>query len=253
MKTSKYWQQHFSNNLLAEKIDWKLKPSLTNHQKKRLLYSIQAWQLGETSDGRHLIAASEKHSIATNDPHFLSAIKLFIKEEQKHGESLGKYLDKLGEKRIQKNWGDSLFRMVRYFNTNMELWTLSVITVESTAQVFYQSLKNASQCTLLKQICSDILTDEAYHINFQFERLMLITREKSSFSKFWRYYVYWLFFFATITVVYIAHRKAFRAGGNNFNRYFRKMNLKFNKTIKRVFRPRTSVYHSKLKWEQIEF
>lgn len=253
MKTSQYWQQHFSNNLLVERIDWNLVPNLTHQQRQKVLSSIQAWQLGETSDGKHLIAASKKHALTTNDPHFLLAVQLFIKEEQKHGESLGKYLDKLGEKRIQKNWGDSLFRMVRYFNTNMELWTLSVITVESTAQVFYQSLKNSTQCSLLKQICTDILRDEAFHINFQFERLMLITRAKTDFSRFWRYYMYFIFYFATITLVYLAHRKVFRAGGNNFNRYFRKMNLKFNKTIKRVFRPNASVYQSKLKWEQIEW
>lgn len=252
MKSSQYWQQHFTKNLLVKRIDWNSKPSITEIQKQTILRSLQAWQLGETSDGKNLISASKKHAEQTNDPAFLDAIYLFIKEEQKHGENLGKYLDRLGEKRIKKNWGDSLFRQVRYFNTNMELWTLAVITVESTAQIFYQSLKEATDCKLLKQICSDILIDEAYHITFQFERLSIITRNLSPCSKLIRYYIYMVFYFATITLVYIAHRKLFRAGGNNFNSYFRKMNLKFNKTIKRLFRPKTSVYNSKLKWEQIE-
>jgi hypothetical protein len=53
----------------------------------------------------------------------------------------------------------------------MELWTVAVIIVESTAQIFYQALKDATKCTLLKQICTDILIDEAYHITFQTERL----------------------------------------------------------------------------------
>lgn len=252
MKSSQYWKEHFSNNLKIERVDWNLQPEITVQQKRSILKSLQAWQLGETSDGSHLIAASKKHALATNDPEFLEAVKLFIKEEQKHGENLGKYLDKLKEPRIKANWGDSLFRLVRYYNTNMELWTLSVIVVESAAQIFYQSLKDATDCKLLKQICSDILIDEAFHINFQFERIALINRDKSDLSKLLRYYLYRIFFFITITTVYIAHRKTFRAGGNNFNRYYRKMNLKFNKTIKRVFRPKTSVYHSKLKWEQIE-
>lgn len=252
MRSSQYWQQHFFNNLKIERVDWELEPALQPKQKKTLLTSIQAWQLGETSDGKHLIAASKKYAQETHDSQFLEAVRLFIKEEQKHGENLGKYLDKLKEPRIKANWGDSLFRHIRYYNTNMELWTLTVITVESTAQIFYQSLKDASQCKLLKQICTDILIDEAFHINFQFERLSIITHKKTSFSKFCRYYFYMVFYFATITVVYLAHRKVFRAGGNNFNSYFRKMSLKFNKTIKRLFRPKTSVYKSKLKWEQIE-
>jgi hypothetical protein len=35
----------------------------------------------------------------------------------------------------------------------METWTLAVIVVESAAQIFYQSLKDATGCRLLKQIC----------------------------------------------------------------------------------------------------
>ncbi len=252
MKTSQYWQKHFAENLKKERIDWDLQPNLTKKQRSTILKSLQAWQLGETSDGMHLIAASKKHAEKTNDPAFLEAIYLFIKEEQKHGENLGKYLDRLQEPRIKSDWGDGLFRKVRYFNTNMELWTLAVITVESTAQLFYQSLKEATTCKLLKQICTDILIDEAYHISFQFERLSMITKDKSPTSKLIRYWLYWFFYFSTITVVYIAHRKLFRAGGNNYNRYYRKMKLKFDKTIQRLFRPKSSVYQSKLKWEQIE-
>ncbi len=252
MKTSKYWEEHFSRNLKVKRVNWTLQPSLTKDQKRKILRSLQAWQLAETSDGKHLIAASKKHAEQVNDPDFLSAVHLFIKEENKHGENLGIYLDRLNVSRIKADWGDSLFRQVRYFNTNMELWTLTVLTVENTAQVYYQSLKNATQCTLLKEICTDILIDEAFHINFQFERLAQITRNMSAFSRFWRLYAYWIFFFSTITMVYIAHRKVFRAGGINFNRYYSKMKLKFNKTIKRLFRPKSNVYLSKLKWEQIE-
>jgi hypothetical protein len=253
MKSSQHWQHHFQKNLQIERVDWSLAPAISQQQKSSLLKSIQAWQLGETSNGQHLIAASAKYAAQTNDPAFLEAIKLFIKEEQKHGENLGKYLDKLQKPRIQSNWGDTLFRRVRNYHLNMELWTLAVITIENITQVFYQSLKNATGCPLLKQICTDILMDEAFHINFQFERLAIITRNKKPFSKLCRYYLYALFYFSTITLVYVAHRKVFRAGGNNYNRYFRKMNIKFNKTVKRLFRPKTAVYHSQLKWEQIKW
>ena len=96
----------------------------------------------------------------------MKAVDLFIQEEQKHGENLGKYLDAIGEARVKSDFGDSLFRSVRYFNTSMELWTITVIIVESAAQVFYQSLHDATGCDLLKEICVDILKDEAHHIKF---------------------------------------------------------------------------------------
>jgi hypothetical protein len=252
MKSSEYWQQHFTQNLQVERIDWALEPNISKRQKKTIVKCLQAWQLAETSDGKHLIAASKKHAAQMNDPHFLASVHLFIDEENKHGENLGKYLDRIHAARIKEDWRDSLFRRVRYFNTNMELWTLTVLTVESTAQIFYQSLKDATQCTLLKQICTDILTDEAYHISFQFERLCIIARHKKPLEKKIRYYLYRLFFIAVITMVYLGNRKVFRAGGNNFNSFYRKMNIKFNKTFRRIFLPKSSVYDSQLKWEQID-
>ncbi len=107
-------------------------------------------------------------------------MQLFIKEEQKHGENLGRYLDMIGQPRIKHNWGDTLFRRARHFNTSMESWTLAVLTVENAAQVFYQSLKEATSCILLKQICREILTDEAYHIQFQRERMEQLFEAKST-------------------------------------------------------------------------
>ncbi len=33
------------------------------------------------------------------------------------------YIDLISERRVKSNWGDTLFRKVRYFNTSMEIWT----------------------------------------------------------------------------------------------------------------------------------
>ncbi len=162
---------------------------------------------------------------------YLKAVELFIKEEQKHGNNLGRYLDIIEEERLKKNWADTLFRKFRYFNSSMELWTLSVITVESAAQIFYQSLKDATGCKLLKQICTDILIDEAFHIDFQMQRFIIINENKNEFSKTLCYYLYAGFYFSTIILIWFAYKKCFKAGGNNFSSYWKKMNLKFQKTI----------------------
>jgi hypothetical protein len=234
MKNSNYWIGHFKVNALEKRINWDLKPNITPAEMCSILPSLQAWQLGETSEGKHLIAASTKYAHAIGDLPYIEAVKLFIKEEQKHGNNLGMYLDRIGHPRVTKNWGDSLFRRVRYFNTNMEIWTLAVVVVESTAQIFYQSLKDATNCELLKQICNDILIDEAYHITFQTERLAIIYDGKNSFSKAWRRIVYKYFFYATATLVWIGHRKLFKAGGNSFDSYSRKMEHKYLKTLKKI-------------------
>jgi len=231
MKThsSTQWINYFRENASIKRIDWTLKPNLTDKEKNNIMKSLKAWQLGETSEGKHLIHASEKYARAINDNEYLIAVKLFIKEEQKHGNNLGIYLDLIEEKRIKKDWGDTLFRKIRYFNTNMELWTIAVITVESAAQIFYQALKDATNCTLLKQICTDILIDEAAHITFQRERLYIIFNQKNAFSKWIAYHAYSCFFICTSIVVWLAHQTLFKAGKLNFYRYLNKMNFKLGK------------------------
>ncbi len=234
MQTSQAWLAHFASNIKIERIDWQLKPSLSSTERNNILSALQAWQLGETSDGSHLLKASRRYANKIGDGYYLRAVELFIREEQKHGNNLGRYLDVIGERRIVKNWADTLFRRIRYFNSSMELWTLAVITVESTAQVFYQALKEATGCRLLRQICTDILIDEAYHIDFQIERLSLIYNRKSYPAKLFSYYLFKVFFFSTVTVVWLAYRRCFRAGRNDFKTYWKKMNLKFSKTIGRL-------------------
>jgi hypothetical protein len=214
--TSQYWINHFKANAQEQRIDWEVKPSLKSTELEDIRASLQAWQLGETSEGKHLIAAATKYAHKIGDLAYIDAVKLFIKEEQKHGNNLGSYLDAIKVPRVKKDWGDSLFRKVRYYNTSMEIWTLAVIVVESTAQIFYQALKDATDCKLLKQICTDILIDEAYHITFQTERLAIIFHNKSEFSKWWRVAAYKYFFIATSTLVWVGHRRLFKAGGNTF-------------------------------------
>ena len=234
MKTSQKWIGHFKVNLTQQRVNWDLVPTISEKEISVILHSMQAWQLGETSDGAHLIHASTIYAKKIGDPDYVEAVKLFIKEEQKHGNNLGRYLDAIHKPRIRHDWGDTLFRKIRYFNTNMEIWTLAVITVESAAQVFYQSLKNATDCILLKQICTDILMDEAYHIDFQTERMAIIFDTKSYTSKFFSKYIYAIFFFGTSLVVWFAHKKLFKAGGTGFKKYMQKMKYKYFKTLYRV-------------------
>lgn len=119
--TSLFWETHFKTNLQLQRVDWNQQPAITEEEKKEILYSLKAWQLGETSDGKHLLAAAKKYANKIENHHYTRAIEQFIKEEQKHGSNLGKYLDAIGEARSKNDLGDTLFRKIRYFNTSMEL------------------------------------------------------------------------------------------------------------------------------------
>ena len=229
---SQFWFNHYQENLTKQRIDWTIKPQITKAERAAILPSLQAWQLGETSDGKHLLAAATKYAQKINDPMYPEAVNLFIKEEQKHGKNLGLYLDFIGEERISQNWGDTLFRKIRYFNTSMELWTITVIIVESAAQVFYQALHDATNCSLLKSICNDILIDEAHHIKFQNERLWTIFQTKGFYNKAISVGLYGALFFGTIHAIWFAHNQAFIAGGVSKKEFMRKMYYKFFNTLK---------------------
>ncbi len=234
MKSSHEWLLYFDNNLKQQRINWETQPNITLQEKWNIVTSMQAWQLGETSDGKNLINAATKYAKRIDDDFYVDAIKLFIREEQKHGENLGKYLDVIHYPRIKKNWGDSLFRKVRGLNTSMEWWTLAVISVESTAQVYYQALKDATKCSLLKQICTDILIDEAPHIQFQKERMEVIVNAKPYWQKVLTNKFYKIFFYATALLVWFAHKDVFKAGGVSFIKYLYKMTSKYKKTLGRL-------------------
>ncbi|WP_420387709.1 ferritin-like domain-containing protein [Roseivirga sp.] len=232
MHTSSFWKNHFQENLKKQRIDWNTKPTIADSEKQAILYSLKAWQLGETSDGSHLLAAATKHAKKENDLLYIDAVKLFIKEEQKHGNNLGRYIDLIGEERTKKDWGDSLFRKIRYFNTSMELWTITVIIVESAAQIFYQALHDATRCQLLKAICQDILIDEAHHIKFQNERLHQIFNKKHFYNKAMSVGWYGVLFFGTIHAVWFGHKKAFKAGGIEKREFMRQMYYKFFNSLR---------------------
>ncbi len=231
LHTSLYWKNHFQHNLTQKRIDWNVGPQLTAEERKNILYSLKAWQLGETSEGKHLTAAATKFAKKMDDPEYVEAIKLFIKEEQKHGANLGFYIDRIGEKRAEKDWGDTLFRKIRYFNKSMQLWTITVIIVESAAQIFYAALRDATNCKLLKAICQDILIDEAHHIKFQNERMYTIFQRKSFYNRAISLGLYSILFFATIHAVWWGHRRAFLAGGVSRVDFFRQMYYKFFKCM----------------------
>lgn len=232
LHSSYFWKLHFRNNLTKQRVDWTLQPQITTEEKEKILYSLKAWQLGETSEGKHLLAAATRYAGRIGDPEYVDAVTLFIKEEQKHGSNLGLYIDAIGEQRVKKDWGDTLFRKVRYLNTSMELWTISVIIVESAAQIFYQALHDATNCKLLKSICNDIIVDEAHHIKFQNERMHIIFQQKSFYNKALSLLFYSVLFFGTIHAIWLGHGKAFKAGGVSEKDFMRQMYYKFFSAMK---------------------
>jgi hypothetical protein len=222
IRTSVEWLAYFRANLADEpNIPWELGADVTADELAPISRSLQAWQLGETSDGRHLRAAAARYADATGDPDYVAAIDLFIREEQGHGEMLGRFLDLVGPGRVNANWGDRLFRVARYCLTNIEVWTTPVVMVETLAVVYYNAIRRATESAVLRAICRRILADEVPHLRFQCERLAAIYRQRSRVGLALTRIAHRIGFWIVMSLVWVGHRRALRAGGYGWRRYRR--------------------------------
>src|SRR5262249_30477148 len=120
-RTTAGWLRYFESNLAKSRlIPWERGAEATPAELDAIGRSLQAWQLGEASDGGHLRVAAARYAARVGDADYPAVVELFIREEQRHGEMLGGFLDLAGVGRVTANWGDSLFRSFRYCLPNLE-------------------------------------------------------------------------------------------------------------------------------------
>ncbi len=220
--TSRQWQEHYRANASNQlPIPWDLGAELSPTETHAVIQSLQAWQLGETSDGSHLLAAARRYAAQTGDSEFLAVVQLFINEENRHGELLGRFLDLHGAGRIPRNWGDSIFRLLRYALPNLEVWTTVVIVVETMALIYYRAIMQATTSPVLRTICRQILKDEVHHLQFQYERLAQMHDGRGTCARWLTLGLQRILFLGTILAVWVGHHRPLKAGGFPLSRFWR--------------------------------
>jgi hypothetical protein len=220
--TGAEWLAHFRANAERPRpIPWIRGAGVSLAELAAVARSLQAWQLGETSDGRHLRAAAVRYAERFADPGYVAAVDLFIGEEQRHGELLGRFLDLAGVGRVTADWGDRLFRAARYCLTDMEAWTTPVVMVETLALVYYNAVRRATGSAVLRAVCGQILADEVPHLRFQCERLATLFRGRPRWALGLTMLGQRLCFLVIVLLVWVGHRRALRAGGYRWRHYWR--------------------------------
>ena len=229
--TSDEWVDYFTENALRQRdVPWHRGLEATPDEVAEIAASLRGWQLGETSDGSHLLRAAKHYAARIGDPRFVDAVQLFIKEEQRHGDALGRFLDVASVPRARFDWGDAAFRIIRYFLPRMEVWATPVVMVETHAMVYYNAIRRSTRSTILRTICEQILADEVPHIRFQCERLAILHRHRGPIFRAMTMAVH-RFLFTTITLaVWFGHGRAFRAGGYSFRRFWNSVWRKMDHT-----------------------
>lgn len=214
------WRDYFRTNAqcLLE-IPWEWGVTLSPAERHAIATSVQEFQLGESSEGRHLMTRAIHHAADTGDVAFIPALRLFIAEEHRHARDLGRVMDLAGIPRIGRTWPDTVFRWLRR-GAGLELSVAVLITAEIIAKVYYLALRQATHSPVLRRLCVQILADEAQHVRFQAERVAILRKGRSRLSLALRKRLHQGFLIGTCLVVWQRHRRAFRAGRYTFTRFW---------------------------------
>jgi secondary thiamine-phosphate synthase enzyme len=220
-RTTADWIRYFHwNRQNLTPIPWDHPYRLTPAEWSLIADSIAIFQLGENSEGRHLKKAGDRYTEASGDHQYAEALRLFIAEEQRHAGYLARFMKQQRIPLARHHWTDLVFRTLRRM-WNLELCVAVLMVAELVAKVYYRALRAATQSSVLKQICTQLLSDEVQHVYFHTSTLAALRKGRSPAWSALFDWLYSVFFQATLAAVWIGHAKVFRAGGFSFRRFWK--------------------------------
>lgn len=223
MQTSVDWIGYFERRACdSSELPWSLMVRLSEEERQRVLPSIAIFQLGESGEGRHLFQVAEEWSRRSGDQDYVAALNLFIQEEHRHADMLGRYLDLARFSRLADNWTDGVFRRLRQF-AGLQLAITVLLTAELVAMVYYAALRRASGCPLLQAICRQVLDDECGHIRFQSQQLGRMRAGQSPWKSALSEAFQTSLMAGVSVVVWWTHRPVLLAAGLTYSSFARKL------------------------------
>ena len=211
-----YWKNYFiSNQTHFDNLDFKVADKLSPKEKRLITQSIQQFQKGEHSEGKHLFSFAKTFPDIT----YLDCIRLFIKEEQKHASVLARFMERYKIPRVKDHWMDAVFRSLRNL-AGLENTIIVLVTAEIIAKVYYQALGNATSSVLLQKICNQVLEDEDQHLAFQAYTLNHFYSSSSRIRQIITRSWHRILMIGTIFAVWFWHKKVLIRGGRFFSKFF---------------------------------
>jgi hypothetical protein len=164
------WRQYFERNAReALRLGFE-QYELTEDERERIASSIQGFQIGEASEGRHLKAGADAFARRTGNADYPPAIVHLIREENRHSAYLGNFMKRHHLPFAKTTWTDRVFRALRRA-AGIELSLRVLVTAELVAVTYYDCLSDATGSPHLKRICRRMLDEEAKHVEFQMHHI----------------------------------------------------------------------------------
>jgi 4-hydroxy-3-methylbut-2-enyl diphosphate reductase len=233
--TSRQWVRHFRTSAeTPAEIPWDDPRRLSASERAAVLRSIQVFQLGESGGGSRLMRAAERQCRRSADRHYVKALRLFVREEQRHAELLAEFLKREGTSLIERQWTNGIFRRLRNL-MGLELMLSVLLAAELMARVYYAALGRATDDPVLQAICRRILREERWHVRFQCDRLGHMRVGRRGLFNLLTGWAERLGFRAVCVAVWLNHAPVFRAAGTGIRAFWRKTGRELE-TARRLIR-----------------
>jgi hypothetical protein len=182
---------------------------LTAEERARIASSIQGFQLGEASEGKHLREGAEAFARKTGNSAYPSAIVYLIREENRHSAYLGRFMRRHGLPFAQAKWSDRVFRAIRR-GAGIELSLRALVTAELVALTYYDCLSAATGSGHLALICHRMLDEERKHIEFQMHHIQWMNGRRGGLGAALADLGHAFLMAGTLLAVWIEHRSVLR-------------------------------------------
>ena len=186
-KHSRWWNAYYRKNqecLLP--IPWESEAKLPEEARSILVPSLQDFRLGESSEGKYGLYLAGRYGERIDDPGYVAAVRLFFAEEGRHATMLKRYLALIGATTIQRSWTDFFFRRIRHL-MGLETLITVLLTAELIGKVYYRAIRGATNCPVLRRICTQILRDEQMHLRFHIERFRIMRETNAAAALVWKH------------------------------------------------------------------
>jgi hypothetical protein len=227
-RSTQEWVDHFRwNGSVAMRVPWHIGPDLSDEERAAIAHSIQMFQLGENSEGRHLMRYAKEWAERTGDAAYPEAIKMLIVEEQRHAGVLGRFMEINEIARIKRGYSDRIFWWARNLFGSLEVSISVLVSAEIIAKIYYPALSEATASIVLRAICEQIHREEIAHVEFQTQQLARIRIGRPGYGIWATRFFHRLLFYPTLMVVGLSHRMVLRRGGLSLWQFFSRCRREF--------------------------
>lgn len=164
------WLHHFHHNQTLHRQPeaepcGDVRCPLDDATRRALARSLAHFQLGESGEGRHLLAWAARDPEAAADPGYREALRLFLEEEHAHARLLARVVGHLGGTLVRRHWSHRAFKALRrLLGLRFEIQVL--VTAELIGLTYYRLLGQRVRDPVVEAACARFVRDERGHLSF---------------------------------------------------------------------------------------